>query len=231
MSFSPMGQLMRTKSTGAMNDQPRNWDSIALLAIPALSTTFGYVGGHVIDQPLGMAACGLVWGLVIMAFAPRLARTGYHYPAQADLPIYIMLPLACIVLGGSLLAHIVGAVPEALLQLLQRPGYGLFFYSIHGLFEWVLMPWALIASWYHPARRRLMIVAAIIFYTARLASALYFAPNAIDWGSNPNDAAGRTAEVELWIRLDFLRLIVQDMIIAAIMLMAALHPKWQQRLR
>jgi hypothetical protein len=220
---------MRTNPTGAMTDQPRNRDRIALLAIPALSAAFGYAGGHVIGQPLGMAGFGLAWGLVIMVCATRLARFGSRYPAQANVPVYIMLPFACIVLGGSLLAHIVGATPANLLQLLQHPGYGLFFYSIHGLFEWVLMPWALIVNWYHPARRRLLVVAAVIFYAARLASALYFAPNAIDWGNDPGEAAARIAEVDVWIRLDLLRLIVQDMIIAALMLMAALHPRWQLR--
>jgi hypothetical protein len=216
---------MRTNPTGAMAGQPRNRHRIGLLAIPALSTAFGYIGGQVIDQPLGMAGFGLFWGLVITAFTPSLARAGSCNPTQANLPVYIMLPLACIVLGGSLLAHIVGSTPANLLPLLEHPGYGLFFYSIHGLFEWVLMPWALIVNWHHPARRRLLIVAAVMFYAARLASALYFAPNAIAWGNDPSAAVTHVDDVALWIRLDRLRVIIQDLVIAAIMLIAALHPR------
>jgi hypothetical protein len=217
---------MSTHPAGSPRDRS---NKPALMAIPVLSAAFGFAGGHVIGQPMAMAVFGLVWGLIVMAIAPRLARLGSRSPAQANAPIYLMLPLACIVLGGSLLAHIVGATPAGLLQLLQHPGYGLFFYSIHGLFEWVLMPWALIANWYHTARRRLLIVAAVLFYAARLASALYFAPNALEWGANPADAAARMAEIDLWIRLDLLRLLLQDVIIAAIMLLAALRSGWQPR--
>ncbi|QKW33329.1 hypothetical protein HUT06_04195 [Actinomadura sp. NAK00032] len=34
-----------------------------LVAVPILSTAFGYIGGNVIDQRIGMAAFGLVWGI------------------------------------------------------------------------------------------------------------------------------------------------------------------------
>jgi hypothetical protein len=41
------------------------------------------------------------------------------------------------------------------------------------------MPWALIANWPHPKRRRLLIVAALFFHAGRIASALYFAPRLV----------------------------------------------------
>jgi len=75
-----------------------------------------------------------------------------------------MLPLACIALGGAIMGHLAGPTPTAFLQLVQQPGYGLFFYALHGPFEWLLMPWALMVNWPYPTRRRLLIVAAVIFY-------------------------------------------------------------------
>jgi hypothetical protein len=200
---------------------------LGLVAIPVLSTAFGYVSGYAIDQQLVMAGFGLLWGCVAMLVAPRLARRGARSAGQANTPVYVMLPLACIVLGGSILGHLAGATPTVFLQLLQQPGYGLYFFALHVPFEWVLMPWALIVNWPHPTRRRLLIVAAVIFYVGRVASALYFAPNAIDWGRHPAEAAAHLDQVALWIRLDLIRLILQDTVNAALLLLAALHPKFR----
>jgi hypothetical protein len=82
-------------------------------------------------------------------------------------------------------------------------------------------------NWPHPTRRRLLIVAAVIFYLGRVASALYFAPVAIYWGGHPAEAAAHLDQVALWIRLDLIRLILQDTVIAALLLLAALHPKFR----
>ena len=200
---------------------------LGLVAIPVLSTAFGYVGGYTIDQQLAMAGFGLLWGVVAMLVAPRLARRGARSVGQANAPVYVMAPLACIVLGGAILGHLAGPAPTALLQLLKQPGYGLFFYALHGPFEWVLMPWALIVNWHYPTWRRLLIVAAVIFYLGRVTSALYFAPNAIDWGRHPAEAAAHLEQVARWIRLDLIRLVLQDTVIAALLLLAALHPKFR----
>ena len=200
---------------------------LGLVAIPVLSTAFGYVSGSAIDQQLVMAGFGLLWGVVAMLAAPRLARRGARSAGQANAPVYVMLPLACIVLGGSILGHLAGPTPTAFLQLVQQPGYGLFFYAVHVLFEWLLMPWALIVNWPHPTRRRLLIVAAVIFYLGRVASALYFAPTAIDWGRRPAEASAHLDQVALWIRLDLIRLILQDTVNAALVLLAALHHKFR----
>src|SRR5215208_681766 len=200
---------------------------LGLVAIPVLSTAFGYVSGYTIDQQLLMAGFGLLWGVVAMLLAPRLARRGARSAGQANAPVYVMLPLACIVLGGSILGHLAGPTPPAFLQLLQQPGYGLFFYALHGPFEWLLMPWALMVNWPYRTRRRLLIVAAVIFYLGRVASALYFAPNAIDWGRHPAETAAHLEQVALWIRLDLIRFILQDTLNAAVLLLAALHPKFR----
>jgi hypothetical protein len=196
---------------------------LGLVAIPVLSTAFGYIGGYAVDQRPTLAGFGLLWGIVAMLVAPRLARRGAHSAAQASAPIYVMLPLACIVLGGSIIGHLAGPTPATFLQLVQQPGYGLFFYALHGPFEWLLMPWALMVNWPHPARRRLLVVAAVIFYLGRVASALYFAPNALYWGQHPAEAATHLDQVALWISLDLIRVVLQDTVTAALMLVAALH--------
>ena len=184
-----------------------------------------------IGEPVAMAGFGLLWGALALASAPRIAHLGAAAPFWANLPVWIMLPLSWLVLGGSMLAHIAGATPDALLQMLQQPGYGLFFYAIHASFEWMLLPWALAANWSQPTRRKLLLVAALVFYFGRIASAAYFAPNAINWGTNPEMAAAVAAQVELWIRLDLLRLAFQDLITAMIVLVAALHPRFQPAVR
>jgi hypothetical protein len=65
------------------------------------------------------------------------------------------------------------------------------------------------------------------FYLGRVASALYFAPRALYWGLHPGEAATHLDQVALWIRLDLIRLILQDAVNAALLLLAALHPKFR----
>lgn len=218
---------MSANAPQATDNPKQTGHRLGLVAIPVLSTAFGYVGGYTIDQRLAMAGFGLLWGVAAMLVAPRLARRGARSVGQANAPVYGMVPMACIVLGGAILGHLAGPTPTAFLQLLQQPGYGLFFYALHGPFEWVLMPWALIVNWPYPTRRRLLIVAAVIFYLGRVASALYFAPSALDWGLHPAEAAAHLDQVALWIRLDLIRLILQDTVIAVLLLLAALHPKFR----
>jgi hypothetical protein len=156
-------ETMSANAPQATHSPSQTRHRLGLVAIPVLSTAFGYVSGYAIDQQLVMGAFGLLWGVVAMLVAPRLARWGARSAGEANAPVYVMLPLACIVLGGAILGHLAGPTPTAFLQLLQEPGYGLFFYGLHGPFEWLLMPWALIVNWPHPTRRRLLIVAAVIF--------------------------------------------------------------------
>jgi hypothetical protein len=194
-----------------------------LLTIPVLSTAFGLVGGFTIDKPWAMGGFGLLWGIAVMLVAPRLARRGAGSAGQANAPVYVMLLLAFIVLGASIVVHILGPTPIAFMQLVQQRGYGLFFYAIHGSFEWLLMPWALIVDWHYPIRRRLLIVAALFFYAGRVASALYFAPAALYWVQNPAEAAGHLDQVAVWMRLDLIRLIGQDAVTAALLATVSLH--------
>ena len=65
---------------------------LGLVAIPVLSTAFGFVSGYAIDQRLLMAGFGLLWGVVAMLVAPRIARRGARSARQANTPVYVMLP-------------------------------------------------------------------------------------------------------------------------------------------
>lgn len=219
---------MTTQELDQTHDQPKTIgrrSRPALVAIPLLSTTFGFVGGFTIHHPLAMAGFGLLWGCVVMLLAPRLAHRGARSTGWANAPVHVMLPLAFIVLGGSIIGHLVGPTPTTFLHLLDQPGYPTFFATLHVPFEWLLMPWALIVNWHHPARRRLLIAAAAIFYLGRSASALYFAPMALHWVEHPDSAADHLGEVALWIRLDLVRLVLQDALNAGLLLVAALHHK------
>jgi hypothetical protein len=194
-----------------------------LLAIPLLSAVFGFVSGHVIDQQIPMAVFGMLWGIGAMFTAPRVARRGADSDRYADAPICVLLPLTFAVLGASVIVHLLGPSPAAFLHLVKQAAYGLFFAGMHTVVEWLLMPWALMANWWRPMRRRLLIVAAGFFYLGRVASALYFAPAALEWVDNPAVAAANLDQIAVWMRLDVLRLVLQDTVIAAMVLAVAFH--------
>jgi len=185
---------------------------IRLVVIPVLSTAFGAASGVTIDRVLPMAAFGLAWGLGAAALAPRIARRG----ADSTVVPYLAVALAFVVLGGSLLGGLVTPTPHDLLGLLGHAGFGSFFYAIHASFEWILMPALLMIGWHRPRCRALAVAAALTFYAGRCASALYFAPHALDWGDDPTSAD--LDQVRLWMNLNWIRVAVQDAATAALLL-------------
>lgn len=189
------------------------------LVIPLLSSAFGAASGTAVDAAVPSAAFGLIWGLVTAALAPHVARRAGGPSAWPDVTLLIGVALAFIVLGGGLMGGLLATSPQAQLDLLQRNGFGAFFYAVHALFEWVLMPALLMLTWHRPAQRRLIIGAAIAFYAGRVASGLYFAPRAIDWGDNP--AGADLDEVRLWMNLNWVRGFSQDIMVGTLLLAAA----------
>ena len=185
---------------------------IRFVVIPVLGTTFGAVSGVTIDQVLPMAVFGLAWGLGAATLAPRVARRG----ADSTVVPFLAVALAFVVLGGSLLGGLITPTPNDLLGLLGHAGFGSFFYAVHASFEWLLMPALLMLSWHHPRRRALAIAAAVTFYAGRCASALYFAPHALDWGDDP--ASADLDQVRLWMNLNWIRVAVQDTATAILLL-------------
>jgi hypothetical protein len=194
-----------------------------LLVIPILSTAFGAVSGVAIDEVVPSAAVGLVWGLVAAAIAPRVARRAAGPSGWPDVALFLAVALAFIVLGGGLLGSLIATTPRAQLDLLQEGSFGLFFYAIHALFEWVLMPALLMLNWHRPGRRWLVLAAAVAFYAGRVASGLYFAPRALDWGEHP--AGADLDQIQLWMNLNWIRGAVQDITTAVLLLLTAALPR------
>lgn len=64
--------------------------------------------------------------------------------------LFIAIALAFTVLGSGLLGNLLATSPQAMLDLLAQTGFGIYFYAIHGLFEWVLMPALVILHWRSP---------------------------------------------------------------------------------
>lgn len=178
---------------------------LALLAIPLLSTTFGFVSGTAVDEQLPSAAFGLAWGVVVMLFVPRLVRRGARSPGWGDAPLYLALALAFMSLGGGIVGELLSPTTQSEFEMTREPAFGFYFASIHLTFEWLLLPAALILNWTDRPRRYLILVAALSFYVMRMVSAVYFAPTAMDWGDLPDNtvvSGDLEADVERWTMLN-----------------------------
>jgi hypothetical protein len=194
----------------AMTRRPR-W----LLFLPVVSTVFGAISGSTIDASLPFAAFGLLWGVVTVAVAPRIAERGKRSAVWANVSVYITFVLSLIALGGALLGDVITTSPQDAVGVFQKAAFGAFFATIHATFEWILLPLALAVNWSYASRRRWLIVAAALFYAGRIASSLYFAPRAMAWGADPTQAV--VDDVQLWLALNWLRTLFQDGAIAAIL--------------
>ncbi len=195
---------------------------LPLLVIPLLSTAFGVVQGTAIDAVLPMAIFGLAWGLAAAAIAPRVVRLGVRSGVWADVPLALALPLAWLVLGGGLLGSLLAVSPQAQLDLFQQSRFGLFFAAIHSVFEWLLIPAIVMLNWRQPARHWIVVAAAVLFYAGRMSSALYFAPHAMAWGADPGLAT--LDDVQQWMNLNWVRLVIQDTATAILLLLTAFVP-------
>jgi hypothetical protein len=193
------------------------------LVIPLLATGFGAVSGITVDAVVPMAVFGLVWGLLIALVAHRLARCGARPSVWADVTLFLTVSLAFIVLGGAMLGDFLPTTPREQLQILQFSRFGLFFFAIHTLFELFLMPLVVMLNWHRLDRRWLVVAAAVAFYLGRVASAVYFAPLAIAWGTDPSVAT--FAAVEQWMNLNWVRTVGQDMVTAILLLLATVQPR------
>jgi len=191
------------------------------LVIPLLSALFGAISGTTIGAVVPMAVFGLAWGVLIAIIAPRLTRFGARPSVWAELPLWVAVSLAFIVLGGALLGDFLAVTPQDQMQILQFSRFGIYFAVIHTIFELLLMPLVQMLNWNRPGRRELVVGAAVVFYLRRAVSALYFAPMAIAWGNNPSLAT--LDEVQLWMNLNWVRSVGQDGITAVLLLLAALR--------
>ncbi|GAB3444070.1 hypothetical protein GCM10027570_12970 [Streptomonospora sediminis] len=205
-----------------------------LLLIPVLSTAFSAVSGVAIDASLPLAGFGLVWGIAVMLAAPRLAGLGDRSAGWAQAPLYLACALAFMSLGGGILGELLWTDPQRTFEVLRAPGFGLYFASIHGVFEWLLLPAALILNWRDRARRYLLLAAAVFFYALRMVSAVYFAPVAMEWAQLPAGtvvSGELQAGIELWTSLNLLRRLFQEWLVTALLVIATLRPRSRARAR
>jgi hypothetical protein len=121
------------------------------------------------------------------------------------------------VLGAALLGGLITTTPSDAIDVFQKAGFGTFFATIHATFEWVLIPLAVAANWTHPSRRRWLIVVAAVFYVGRLTSSLYFAPHALAWGADPAYSPGVLDDVQIWLVLNWIRIVLQDGVTAGLL--------------
>jgi len=196
---------------------------LPLLSIVVLSTAFGAISGSVVDASVAMAGFGLLWGAVALALAPRAARVGARSAMWADAPVAVAAALALVVVGGSIQALMQYTSASATVVLLQQSSSYWFFPVLHGLFEWVLLPAVLMLNWTHRTRRNLLLVTAVVFYLGRISSALYFAPHVFEWVRLPFGAplsVETLEDVQLWIKVNWLRFVFQDVLVAGLLLLA-----------
>jgi hypothetical protein len=203
-----------------------------MLAIPLLSTAFGFVTGTAVDAQVPSAIFGLVWGVVVMALAPRLVRRGAQAPGWAIAPLYLMCALAFMSLGGGIVSDLLSSTTQSDFEMARLPAFGFYFASIHITFEWLLLPAALMLNWTDRPRRYLILVAGVSFYVMRMISAVYFAPTAMDWADLPADtivSGDLEVEVQRWTTLNlWVRGPLQEWLVTALLVVATLRNRTSQ---
>jgi hypothetical protein len=213
---------------GDVRTTPAWRDHLPLVPVAVLSTAYGAVSGTVVGASVAMAAFGLVWGVIAMLPAPRLARSGASNVERADASVTVTLLVALIVLGGAVHAQLQAATPALFVATMQGASAHWFFPVLHSLFEWVLLPVMIMLNWGN-RRRNLLLVTAGVFYLFRMASALYFAPMAMGWGELPIGTpvtGGLYEDVATWLRLNWIRVGFQDVLTPALLMLARYHPRY-----
>jgi hypothetical protein len=211
-----------------MRTTPTWRDHLPLVPVAVLGTAFGAVSGTGVDASAAMAVFGLVWGVIAMLVAPRLARAGASSMTRADVSVTVTLLVALVALGGTIHAQMQSATPQLFVASMQATSAHLFFPVLHSLFEWLLLPVMIMLNWTY-RRRNLLLVTAGVFYLFRIASAVYFAPMAMGWGQLPIGTpitGDLYDDVETWLRLNWLRVGFQDVLTPALLVVARYHPRY-----
>lgn len=187
---------------------------VTLIVVAALATILGTLEARIVGAPplltlLMGAGIGVAWAAVAMCVAALLGRrrTAGHWPdASAMLAAFV----STVLLAGGIVSHLMFHTPEMYLTSQQNgTGDGLVFYYVvlNPLTEWVLVPFVLLCNWASPARRRLALAAAVVYYGERVSTYLYFAPNILSW-KHATVTPELLVQVSLWLQLDTLRILV-----------------------
>jgi len=206
-----------------------------LLVVPA-TTAIGALGatalGSVTAALLG-AVAGLVWGLLLRFIAMRLARSESRRPGLANASVFLAALCSGMLAGGALLVQMLltaglGA-PSTSFTIIHSPfgdSFNLFIITLNTLVEWLLIPAALFLNWHIPKRRKLIVIAAVVYYGMRVWTYVYFVPNIFEFGAIPPDGPFSAEVVErfrIWVNLSWLRFGV-DISTNLLFLLAAFVP-------
>ncbi|WP_279580396.1 hypothetical protein [Fodinicola feengrottensis] len=116
---------------------------------------------------------------------------------------------------GILLELMMFPNPDAYLSMIQTAGNGTvgFYATFNPLTEWILVPLALFFNWRSPVRRKIAIVAAVLYYLERVATYLYFAPAVLRWQGSQKSAELVQQQVGGWLSIDWMRMAVDGLTI------------------
>lgn len=151
---------------------------------------------------------------------------------RANRWLYVSAVFAITLFGGSLFAMTLyasaSASPQSQLLLMRSPFKGgfTFFVIFNSLMEWLMLPGALFLNWRIPSRRNLLIVGALLYYSSRCWTYIYFVPAIFRFMSVPPDnplSSDLASEIMRWVNLSWIRCAV-DGVLACMLLYAASKP-------
>jgi hypothetical protein len=204
---------------------------VAVAGTTLIGASAGSLGGPIPAAILG--AVGFAWGVVVVLIAARLIRS----PRRAtfsNVALYAAtFATACLTGVGlhdmPIMAVSVDGAPQFFADLVRPPvgdAEALPFYLLNTPLEWLLIPAALLLNAWIPKRRKLILVATVIFIALRVWSYVYFIPQILDWGEGQAGQPLTAAQLEqatLWVDLSWIRL-AMDAAIALLLLGAAFVP-------
>ena len=153
-------------------------------------------------------------------------------PKRANCWLYVSAFVAATLFGGSLFAMMLYAAastsPQSLLLFIRPPFKGgfTFFVIFNSLMEWLLLPGALFLNWRIPARRNLLIIGAILYYSSRCWTYAYFVPAIFRFMNLPADSSlspDVASEIMRWVKLSWIRCAV-DGVLSCLLLYATSKP-------
>jgi hypothetical protein len=204
---------------------------VAVAGTTLIGASAGSLGGPIPAAIFG--AVGFAWGVVVVLIAARLIRS----PRRAtfsNVALYAAtFATACLTGVGlhdmPIMAVSVDGAPQFFADLVRPPvgdAEALPFYLLNTPLEWLLIPAALLLNAWIPKRRKLILVATVIFIALRVWSYVYFIPQILDWGEGQAGQPLTAAQLEqapLWVDLSWIRL-AMDAAIALLLLGAAFVP-------
>jgi hypothetical protein len=194
----------------------------------------GGLGASVLGPPIMSilgAAVGLGWSLLLILVAARIGSNERRRYYAANTSILLAAFIAGVLVGHGILdtslrSTALAQIPQ-FYHLFARPPLADVFFIIpvieNSLLEWLLIPLALLLNWDIPQRRKLLIVAAVMYYAMRAWTYLHFAPLVMNWAALPAEAftSALLEQNRRWVTLSWFR-VATDALVYGLFLLAAL---------